>query len=43
MLSIEYVHKRIKLFRIELSLVIIVSLALIFFAWKILQILKIIK
>ncbi|MDH6420886.1 hypothetical protein M2131_000827 [Polynucleobacter sphagniphilus] len=43
MLSIEYVHKRIKLFRIELSLVIIVSLALVFFAWKILQILKIIK
>jgi hypothetical protein len=43
MLSIEYVHKRVKLFRIELSLMIIASMVLVFFVWQILQVLKIIK
>ncbi|MDH6248378.1 hypothetical protein [Polynucleobacter sphagniphilus] len=43
MLSIEYVHKRVKLFRIELSLMIVASMVLVFFVWQILQVLKIIK
>ena len=43
MLSIEYVHKRVRLFRIELSLMIVASLVLVFFVWQILQVLKIIK
>ncbi|MDF9787565.1 hypothetical protein [Polynucleobacter sphagniphilus] len=43
MLSIEYVHKRVKLFRIELSLMIVASMVLVFFIWQILQVLKIIK
>jgi len=43
MLSIEYVHKRVKLFRIELSLMIVASLVLVFFVWQMLQVLKIIK
>ncbi|MDH6240334.1 hypothetical protein M2125_000124 [Polynucleobacter sphagniphilus] len=43
MLSIEYVHKRVKLFRIELSLMIVASMVLAFFVWQILQVLKIIK
>jgi len=43
MLSIEYVHKRVRLFRIELSLMIVASLGLVFFVWQILQVLKIVK
>ncbi len=43
MLSIEYIHKRVKLFRIELSLMIVASMVLVFFVWQILQVLKIIK
>lgn len=43
MLSIEYVHKRVKLFRIEFSLMIVASMVLVFFVWQILQVLKIIK
>ena len=43
MLSIEYVHKRVKVFKIELSLLIIACLAVVFFVWQILSALKILK
>jgi hypothetical protein len=43
MLSIEYTHKRAKIFRIELSLLVVGVLVVIFFLWQILSVLKIIK
>lgn len=43
MLSIEYTHKRARLFRIELSLLMVGALAVVIFFWQILSILKIIK
>jgi len=43
MLSIEYIHKRVKLFRIELSLVVVAILAVLFFVWQILSILRFVK
>jgi len=43
MLSIEYIHKRIKLFRIELSLIALAVLGVIFFIWQILNVLRIFK
>ena len=42
-LSIEYIHKRAKLFRIELSLIAVAVLAVIFFIWQILNVLRIFK
>ena len=40
MLSIEYVHKRVKVFKIELSLMLIASLALALIVWQLLRGLK---
>lgn len=43
MLSIEYVHKRVRLFRIELSLIAVACLTVCIFLWQLLSILRIIK
>ena len=43
MLSIEYTHKRAKIFRLELSLLMVSVLAVIILFWQVLSILKIIK
>ena len=43
MLSIEYVHKRVRLFRVELSLMVIACLAVILLIWNIFIALKIVK
>jgi len=43
MLSIEYIHKRAKVFRIELSLVMIACLAVVMLVWQILRILMVLK
>ena len=43
MLSIEYIHKRAKVFRIELSLVMIACLAVAILVWQILRILMVLK
>lgn len=43
MLSIEYVHKRAKLFRIELSLLVVACLVVIILIWQILRVLMVIK
>jgi hypothetical protein len=43
MLSIEYTHKRAKVFRIELSLLMLGLLAAFILFWQTLSILKIIK
>ena len=43
MLSIEYIHKRVKLFRIELSLLVVACLAVIILIWQILRVLMAIK
>ena len=43
MLSIEYVHKRARLFRVELSLAVLAGLLVIFFIWQILRVLLVIK
>ena len=43
MLSIEYVHKRVKLFRIELSLIVVACLIVLIFIWQILKALSIFK
>jgi len=43
MLSIEYTHKRAKVFRIELSLLMVGTLAVMIVFWQILSVLKIIK
>jgi hypothetical protein len=41
MLSIEYIHKRVKVFKIELSLLIIACLVVVFFVWQILSTIKV--
>ena len=43
MLSIEYVHKRVKVFKIELSLFIVACLVVMFFVWQILNTIKVLK
>lgn len=43
MLSIEYVHKRVRLFRVELSLIVVACLFVLMLLWQILSVLKIIK
>ena len=43
MLSIEYTHKRAKVFRVELSLLMVSLLAVMIVFWQILTLLKIIK
>lgn len=43
MLSIEYVHKRVRLFRVELSLIVVACLIVLMLLWQILSVLKIIK
>lgn len=43
MLSIEYIHKRVRLFRVELSFVMVAVFALLTLFWNILSILKIVK
>lgn len=43
MLSIEYVHKRVKLFRIELSFLMVASFLVIILIWQILRVLMAIK
>ena len=43
MLSIEYTHKRAKLFRIELSLIAVAVLGVIFLIWQILNVLRVFK
>ena len=34
MLSIEYIHKRVRLFQIELSLIVFARLAVLIFLWQ---------
>ena len=43
MLSIEYVHKRVRLFRLELSLVVLACLGIILMVWQLLMVLRIFK
>ena len=43
MLSIEYIHKRVRLFRIELSLMVVACLAVLIFLWQLLGVLRILK
>jgi hypothetical protein len=43
MLSIEYVHKRVRLFRIELSLVVLACLGIVLMAWQLLMVLRILR
>lgn len=43
MLSIEYVHKRVKLFRIELRLVVFASILVLTLIWQILRALMVLK
>lgn len=43
MLSIQYVHKRVRLFRIELSLAVVASLVALMFLWQLLSMLRIFK
>jgi hypothetical protein len=43
MLSIDYVHKRVRLFRIELSLGIVASLGITMMIWQLLMALRILK
>jgi len=42
MLSIEYVHKRARLFRIELSLVVVILTASLILFWQLLRLLRLI-
>jgi hypothetical protein len=41
MLSIEYTHKRIRLFRMELNFLVVMGLMIAIIAWKFLDILRI--
>ena len=41
MLSIEYIHKRMRLFRLELSLMIVACLAVLIFLWQLFSMLRI--
>jgi hypothetical protein len=43
MLSIEYIHKRVRLFRIELSLMVVACLVVLIFLWQLLGVLRIFK
>jgi hypothetical protein len=43
MLLIEYIHKRVRLFRIELSLMVVACLAVLIFLWQLLGVLHIFK
>jgi len=43
MLSIEYIHKRSRLFRVELSLIVVATLIVLIFVWQILSLLKFFK
>jgi hypothetical protein len=43
MLSIEYVHKRVRLFRIELRLVVVASILVLILVWQILRVLMVLK
>jgi hypothetical protein len=43
MLSIEYVHKRVRLFRLELSLMMVACLAVILLIWQVLRVLLVFK
>lgn len=43
MLSIEYVHNRVKLFRIELRLVVLATLLVVILIWQILRVLMVLK
>jgi hypothetical protein len=43
MLSIEYVHKRVRLFRIELSLVVLACLGIMLLIWQLLTVLRIVR
>lgn len=43
MLSIEYIHKRVRLFRIELSLTVVACLAVLIFLWQLFSMLRIFK
>ena len=43
MLSIEDIHKRVCLFRIEFSLTVVVCLAVLIFLWQLLGVLRIFK
>lgn len=43
MLHIEYIHKRSRLFRVELSLRVIAVLIVLLFIWQILSVLRFIK
>jgi hypothetical protein len=42
MLSIEYVHKRVRLFRIELSFVVVILGASFILFWQLLRLLRLI-
>lgn len=41
MLSIEYIHKRTRLFRIECSLIGVASIAVLFLLWRLAVLLRI--
>ena len=43
MLSIEYVHKRARLFRIELRLIVVACLVVLIRVWQILRVLMALK
>ena len=43
MLSIEYVNKRVRLFRVELSPLVLAILAILLLIWQFLSFLKLIK
>jgi hypothetical protein len=43
MLFIEYVHKQARLFRIELSLVVVACLEIMLMVWQLLLVLRILK
>lgn len=40
MLSIEYIHKRIRFFRIEFSLMVVACLAVLILLWQLLGVLQ---
>jgi hypothetical protein len=42
MLSIEYIHKRVRLFRIELSLIVVILSASFILVWQLLRLLRLI-
>jgi hypothetical protein len=43
MLSIEYTHKRSRLFKVELSLIVVATFIVLIFVWQILSLLKFFK